>query len=104
MITEIFRLDTGKRFAHSSTGRWSWVLEVMQEEFPHWWTDDVDTVELDTGDQILTVGGEAKALLRYRVGWDTLHDSPTRLGTVRRAGDALPRNAGHADQDVRSAS
>ncbi|HEX5242814.1 MAG TPA: hypothetical protein VFW23_06075 [Tepidisphaeraceae bacterium] len=75
MITELYRADNNTRFALRSghiSDRWGWIIECLQEEFPHWWCDDVDTIELDDGDELITINNEPKAVVRYRVGWDAL--------------------------------
>lgn len=70
MILELFRLDNGQRFAisrHPVSDQWGWILECMNEEFPRWWTVDVDTAEQENGDEIINYDGEPKAVLRFSV-------------------------------------
>lgn len=75
MITELHRADNNKLFAiqrsHVSD-LWGWITECLQEEFPHWWCDDVDTIELEDGSELIMINSEPKAILRYRVGWDAI--------------------------------
>lgn len=82
MICELVRFDNQQRFAISRSHKsdlWGWILECLNEEFPHWWCDDVDTIPQDDGDELITINGEPKAILRYRVGWAALSDEPMMM-------------------------
>lgn len=80
MNTELYRADNNERFAlvrgHVSD-LWGWITECLQSEFPHWWCDDVDTIEQEDGSELITINDQPKAILRYRAGWDALTEGET---------------------------
>ena len=48
--------------------RWRSIQEIITDEF-RCWPDDVDSKELDDGQEVITVCGEPVARLEHLFGW-----------------------------------
>lgn len=71
MITRLRKISDDKHIGTIHVGdsdRWRSIQEIIADEF-RCWPDDVDSQELDDGQEVITVHDEPVARLEHLFGW-----------------------------------